>query len=93
MFDIKHISSLAKINLGPEEEKQFQKEFLEILAYFESLKKAGTSKVQPDFYFFEDSEKNLRQDNPAPEKEDVVNKIVQAFPCRHERHLKTKAVF
>lgn len=45
--EVKHVAKLAKLTLGKEEIKKFQKQLSEILDYVEILKKLNTSKVEP----------------------------------------------
>lgn len=44
---VQHIAKLARIKLSEKEAEKFQKDLSEILDYFEVLKSADTSRVEP----------------------------------------------
>ena len=46
-IDIDHVAKLANLTLSPTEKQTFEKQFKDILDYFEQLKKINTEKVEP----------------------------------------------
>ncbi len=45
--EVEHIAKLARITLTQEEVEKFQKEFSEVLAYFDTLKSLQISDIEP----------------------------------------------
>ena len=46
-IDVSHVAKLANLPLKPEEEKKFEKQLSQILAYVEKLKEVDTKNVEP----------------------------------------------
>ena len=89
--EVSHIAELARIDLSDKEIGKFQKELSKILNYFDLLKEANTSKVEPAFYSVEAG--LMRKDEEKPESAELMNNLVEAAPAKIKRHIKVKSVF
>ena len=92
---IKHIAELARISLGPEEEKKIQKDLSSIFEYIEKLKEVDTKNVEPSFQFMSESFNQegflLRKD----EARDCENskELIDLAPENEKGYIKVKAIF
>lgn len=91
--DVKHISSLARLELTAEEEKKFEKELSTILEFVEKLNEVDTSTVKTltgdtDLHniWREDKQTNKNLEGKSAE-------LLQAAPERKDDWIKVKAVF
>ena len=95
--EVKHIAKLARLGLAEKEIKKFQKDLSSILDYFDSLEEIDVSKVQPTFHsaehFFERRLGIMRKDEVKSSLAETVNKLIEAFPQKEEKHLKVKNIF
>ncbi len=89
--EVSHIAKLARIDLSDKEIGKFQKELSKILDYFDLLKGADTSNVEPAFHSVEAG--LMRKDEEKPESAELMNNLVEAAPEKIKRHIKVKSVF
>ena len=94
--EVQHIAKLARLGLTEDEIKKFQKELSSILDYFNSLKEADVSRVDPTFHpaehFFEKKLSVMREDKTEDKPVEGINKLVEAAPRKEKRHIKVKAI-
>jgi len=94
--EVKHIAELARLGITKEEEGKFQKELSSILDYFNFLKKADTSIVEPTFhpakYFLRKEFERTRKDEVKSQQIEKVNKLRDAFPEEEKGYLKVKSI-
>lgn len=94
--EVQHIAKLARIKLTEQELKKFQKELSSILDYFESLKKADLSSLEPTFHpaehFFKKKLGTMRKDKSKSQEIKVVDKLVKSAPESKKGYIKVKAV-
>ena len=88
---VKHIAKLAKIDITPDETKQFQKEFSSILDLFEVVRAADVTKAEPMTHSTT-ALNATREDVGNPEHPIVVQKLVALFPAASARLLKVHAI-
>ncbi len=83
--EVNHIANLARIKIKPEEIKNFQKDFSNILDYFNVLKKAKINKeTKSDCLKAE-----LREDEIIKFSSNVLNSI----PSKKGDYVKVKKIF
>jgi aspartyl-tRNA(Asn)/glutamyl-tRNA(Gln) amidotransferase subunit C len=86
--EVEHIAKLSRIKLNQEEIEKFQKDFSNILNYVSLLKKAKTPKTETKL-----AEGNvMREDEAFPEKEEVIEKMLNSAPNKEGRQIKVKAI-
>lgn len=88
--EVEHIAKLARLGLVEDEIAKFQKELSEILDYFEKLKEADISEVQPESHA-------VRLEN-IERKDEVKSKtsgkkLLDLSPEDQDGFLKVKSVF
>lgn len=91
--EINNIAKLAR--LGIKENEKFQKEISSILDYFEILKNANTSKIEPVFHSSEkfiNQKTIMRKDQPKESSKEVVDDILNSAPDKKERYIKVKQI-
>lgn len=94
--EIEHIAKLARIELDGKDIEKFQKDFSNILDYFNLLDKINVSKVRPAFHPLEDflvKEESMREDIAIPESPETVSKLIEAVPDEKDKYIKVKAIF
>ena len=94
--EVEHIAKLARLGLGKEEIRQFQKELSAMLDYFDSLKEVDVSQVEPTFhptkYRAQQQSQVFREDKAEPQSPEVVAALTEAAPKKKEGHIQVKAV-
>lgn len=69
--EVRHVATLARIELGPEEERKLQAELSDILGYVDKLNELDTSAIEPTAQVGE-SGMPVREDkvtnHPAPQE-------------------------
>lgn len=91
--DAKKVAKLARLGISEKEAEKFQKELSAVLEYFKMIDEADVSKVDPTFHSAEEFlTREARKDEAKPEKEDVVNNMIDAFPDKKERYIKVKSI-
>lgn len=90
--EMQKIASLARLALTPEEVEKFQKDFADILAYFDVLKKVDVEGVDPLTHPL--AVKNvLRQDIPEAENPIAQEHIAKAALEQEQGYVKVPGVF
>ncbi|MEK7562712.1 MAG: Asp-tRNA(Asn)/Glu-tRNA(Gln) amidotransferase subunit GatC [Patescibacteria group bacterium] len=89
--EVVKIAKLARLELTEEEIKKMQKDLSSILDYFELLKKAGRhpTSIQLDRRRVSNQ---LRKDEVMPQKGEVIEKIIQAFPDKKDDYIRVKPI-
>lgn len=90
MFDIDHISRLAKIKLSQKEKKELEKEFSLILKFVEKIKEVKIKKDVKPLRHIAPLKNVLREDKP---KEFKKRKPLFPKEKKKEDFFKTKPVF
>ncbi len=94
--EVQHIAELARLGITKKEEERFQKELSSILDYFNFLKKADTSGVEPTFHpsgsFLKKESGKIREDKAEVQPIEKVNKLKDAFPKKEKGYLKVKSI-
>lgn len=89
--EVKHIAKLARIHLEEKEIEKFQKELSLIIDYFNKLKEVDTKNVDSKFY--PSRMKNItREDIPGKKDIEQAEKLIDLYPQKKGRYLKTKRV-
>ena len=93
MIDVKHIAKLARLGLGKDEEKKFEKELSAILDFVEKLNEADTGSIEPTAHIT-GIENVLRDDatNELCRDESAKRKILENAPAKEGRYFKVKRV-
>lgn len=89
--DVRHISHLARIRLSAQEEQRYQKDFQEILAYFDTLRGVDTTGVAPMTHSG-DQKNVVRKDEALGASADVVRRLTALFPAAKGRLLQVASV-
>lgn len=93
--EVQHIAKLARLGLKESDIKKFQKELSEILDYFNLLKEADVSEVEPTYHPAERFLKIIgpaRKDEAKLESADVIEKIIESAPDKERNYIKVKSV-
>ncbi len=86
--EVEHIAKLSRIRLSENEIEKFQKDFSNILDYISLLKKVKTPKIETKL-----AEGNvMREDEAVPEKEEVIERMLNLAPNKEGRQIKVKAI-
>ncbi|OGI99563.1 hypothetical protein A3H53_02090 [Candidatus Nomurabacteria bacterium RIFCSPLOWO2_02_FULL_40_10] len=91
---IRHISSLARIEITEREEKKLQDELSSILGYVEQLNKVNTDNVGP-LYQTTGLTNAVREDEHRKDFEvgDVLHdKLIGQAPNNEERYIKVRSI-
>jgi aspartyl/glutamyl-tRNA(Asn/Gln) amidotransferase C subunit len=94
--DVNHIAKLARLGISKKEEENFQKNLSAILDYFDSLKEADVSGVEPTFHStagFIKQEEIMREDRAVPQNQEIVKDLLDLAPQKKDAYIKVKAVF
>lgn len=89
---VKHIAKLARLQLKEEEVARYQQDLSQILDYFGILREVNTKDVEPMTHSVK-LESVSREDIPARERPEVIQRLIQLFPAAKEGFLKVKAIF
>ena len=81
IIDPKKYSELSKIDLSPQEMEILDKQFPEILEYFDLLSKVDTSKIE-----HVESISNVFREDIA--RDSIADEILDIFPSKKERFVK-----
>lgn len=87
---VDRVAQLANIKLSPKEEKQFEKQLQEILAYIDTLKEVKTDNIEPVGQIT-GLENITRADNPAPSLSQ--DQALKNAPRTHNGFIEVDAVF
>ncbi len=89
---LEYLAGLSRIKLGENEEKQILKDLQKILDYFNLLKEADVSKIEP--LAGGTIETNvLREDEKNERKEKERGKLIDSFSDKQDDFLKIPPVF
>ncbi|TSC56525.1 MAG: aspartyl-tRNA(Asn)/glutamyl-tRNA (Gln) amidotransferase subunit C [Parcubacteria group bacterium Greene0714_21] len=89
--EVQHIAKLARIELADEELKKFQKDFSQILEFFETLKDVDVSDEKSTAYSI--ALNNVtRDDISRREKPEVVEKLIRMTPQIEGNYVKVPKV-
>lgn len=90
--EVEHIAKLARLKLTEKEAEKMQKDLSAILDYFNLLKKAPkkSNLSLGEATKFENA--NLREDKAAPQRREVVERIIAAAPDKKDDYIKVKTV-
>ena len=86
--EVKHIASLARLELTEKEMIKMQKDLSAILDYFNLLKNAPKIKVQSA----EAKTNALRSDEILPRNASLAEKIIAAAPDKKDDYIKVKTI-
>ena len=89
---VQHVASLARIQLTDKELEKFQKDLSEILDYFDTLKSAQTSGVEPMTHSLP-IQNVMREDTPQKQSLQVVQKLLDMAPETERGFVRVKEVF
>ena len=89
---VKHIATLARIQLTEQEIEKFQKDFSSILEYFRILDALDVSGVEPMTHSIR-VENVVRFDDRKKQEADVAEKVIALAPQTKERFVKVTSVF
>jgi len=88
--EVRHIAKLARLGINQEEEK-FSKDLSSILDYIEKLKEVDVKNVKPTSY--SGKIENITRKDTGSQKSEKTSKLLELFPDRKKRFLKTKQIF
>ena len=91
---IKHIASLARIELTEKEEERMRDELSSILGYVEQLNKVNTDGVEP-LYQITGLVNSMREDKNRGDfemDEELNKKLIGQAPDKENRFIKVKSV-
>ncbi len=89
---VQEIALLARLKLTPEELDSFQKDFSEILAYFDTLEKADVENIPPLTHPLS-LQNALREDLPKNEEDAVRTRIMESVPEQEQGYVKVPGIF
>ena len=89
--EIKHIAGLARIGMIEEEEETLRKDISRILDYFDLLKEANVSEMEPTSRIAT-IENVMRKDEARNESIELADKLIEAAPEKKGRYIKVRAV-
>ena len=93
---VKHIAKLARLGILDQEQEKFQKDLFGILEYFNSLKKADISKIEPTLHPAENFLKKklgaIREDESNSQSPELVSNLVNMAPDKKGNHIKVKTI-
>lgn len=90
--EVQHIAKLARIELTEQEVEKFQKDLSEILDYFDILKSAKTSGVEPMTHSVP-LQNVMREDTPQKQSLEVVEELIEMAPEKEKGFVRVKEVF
>ena len=90
--EVKHIATLARLELSDEEIARYQSELTRILEYVSQLQEVDTTGVEPTAQVA-GLLNHLREDNSASVDEAVRGRLLAGAPNRDDDYFKVKAVF
>lgn len=89
--EVRHIANLARIELSEEETEKLQRDLSSIVDYFNILKRVDISNV--DSSFTPSRKKNASREDLFKEMSlKDIEKLINLFPKKEGRHLKTKKI-
>lgn len=88
---LKHLADLSRLELTEKEEEKFIKDLESILGHFKELEELDTTNVAP--LTGGTSLKNVLREDGETKSSLKADPVVDAFPDKKERWLKTPAVF
>jgi aspartyl-tRNA(Asn)/glutamyl-tRNA(Gln) amidotransferase subunit C len=88
---VEHIAKLARIEITPEQQERFQKEFSQIVEYFEKLALVDTSGVLPMIHSVE-LENVAREDRESKISQELAQKLVDQAPNTKNEFVKVKQI-
>lgn len=89
--EVQRIAKLARLGINQKEEEKFSKELSSTLDYIEKLKEVDVKNVEPTSYSgkFE----NITRKDTEAQKSEKTSKLLELFPDRKKRFLRTKQIF
>lgn len=97
--DVEQMASLARLELGEEEKKKFQKDLGSVLEFVEKLKKLNVEGVEPTTVGLsigkvgEEAVNVMRADEPRFEHDsEAVNKMLEQAPDSKDNFVKVKNI-
>ena len=98
--EVKHIAKLARLELGTsssqasteKEIEKMQKDLSSVLGYFDLFKKAPNTKSFTESFSVGASVQHLRKDEASPRKQDLVERLIKAFPDKKDDYIKVKTI-
>lgn len=90
--EVQHIAALARIRVDEKDSEKLQRDLSEILAYFDALKDADVSRVEPMAHSVI-LENVSREDVARPGSLTLLQRLVIMFPAVREGFLRVKAIF
>ncbi|OGZ33758.1 MAG: hypothetical protein A2Y98_03245 [Candidatus Portnoybacteria bacterium RBG_19FT_COMBO_36_7] len=93
MIDVKHIAKLARLGLGKDEEKKFEKELEAILDFVEKLNEAKTEGAEPTAQIT-GAINVSREDKTEPlwENPEIKKDILANAPAKEGKFFRVKRV-
>lgn len=91
---IKHIVSLARMNLGEREEEKMQKELSSVLDYIEHLNKVNTDNIEP-LYQTTGLANSMRDDDHRRDfeiNESLNEKLIGQAPDKDKGFVRVKSI-
>ena len=89
--DVKHIASLARIELTEQEVLRFQEELASVLEYFEILAEVDVSQVEPMTHSVR-MQNIYRKDAAKPQDVKAAEKLVKAAPKQQKGYVQVKPI-
>lgn len=89
---VQHIAKLARVQLDEEELEKFQKDFSQILEFFETLKEVDVAQVEPMTHVIA-LENVAREDIGQKSRPELVEKLISMAPASKDGYLKVQEVF
>jgi len=89
--EVQHIAKLARLGLGPAEEKKFQRELSAILDYIEKLKKVDVAKTEPTSHPLK-VENVMRKDEGNKKPGTKNKKLLDAAPEIQNGYIKVRSI-
>jgi len=86
--EVKHIAKLARLGLKDKEIKKMQEELTSILNYIDQLKEVNIEKIE-----LQEKEMFNRTREDKSLSYSGIDKLIELFPDKKNRHLKVKSVF
>jgi aspartyl-tRNA(Asn)/glutamyl-tRNA(Gln) amidotransferase subunit C len=88
--EVQHIAKLARLGINQKEEEKFAGELSSILDYIEKLKEVSVKNVEATSY--SNKIENITRKDIGGQKSEKTSKLLELFPDRKNRFLKTKQI-
>lgn len=91
--EVQHIAKLARLGITENEDERFAKELSSILNYFQKLKEADVSIIEPASRSLK-VENVMRKDEIKSQKSNIRSqKLIELAPETKDGYLKVKSIF